>query len=700
MKRNKSLLVFFISIIILVELSRGQNNRKTEVNVGVVTDVGTVLSDIEMRCINLSLADFYSSRPRFQIRLIPNIADSRNDVVGAAAAALKLIKNKQVPIVSYSATSPSLTSLRSPYFFRATYEDSFQVNAISSIIKLFGWREVVIVYVDNTFGEAIEEAGTNNMTFSNVDLGRNVSELEALGLSQYGPKLIQKLSQVYRILDGRKWSCEETDQEQQSVGALSTWKDHLKHIIWPGEANSVPKGWEVPTNGNGVPKRTGYTDLVEVREDPITNLQVVEGFCIAFFKAVTEEMPYDVSYDFFPFEKSDGTPAGDHNDLKYDAVVGDTTILANRSSYVYFTFPYTKSGVGLIVPVEDQVKRDSISFLKPLTWKLWMTSFFFFLLIGFTVWFVERRINPDFRGPAKSAAATLFCRADAAFLCGECDGKIHSANKLASRHERVWLCQVCEQSPAHVTCKADAAALCVTCDRDIHSANPLSRRHERVPVTPFYDAPSAQGGSSSAAKSASSSANFLNTEDADVSMEAACWLLPNSSVKEGVVEIPNLFTDLDYSAVVDPKMEASENSSGNDGVVPVQTKALFLSEDYFSFDISASKTTFPHGFSCINQTVSSTSLDVPLVPEGGAVAEISRTAATPAVQLSPAEREARVLRYKEKRKNRKFEKTIRYASRKAYAEVRPRIKGRFAKRTDSRVNDGGVYGGFGVVPSF
>ncbi|CDY45595.1 BnaA04g14620D [Brassica napus] len=570
MKRNKSLLVFFISIFILVELSRGQNNRKTEVNVGVVTDVGTVLSDIEMRCINLSLADFYSSRPQFQTRLIPNIADSRNDVVGAAAAALKLIKNKQVPIVSYSATSPSLTSLRSPYFFRATYEDSFQVNAISSIIKLFGWREVVIVYVDNTFGEgimphltdalqeinvripyrsvislnatdheislelskmmtmptrvfivhmstslasriftkineiglmkagyvwiltngiadqlssinetgieamqgvlgvktyvrkfkelekfrarwrkmfpevelnafglwaydaatalaiAIEEAGTNNMTFSNVDLGRNVSELEALGLSQYGPKLIQILSQVqFKGLAGDfcffKGQLQPSVLEivNQSVGALSTWKDHLKHIIWPGEANSVPKGWEIPTNGKrlriGVPKRTGYTDLVEVKKDPITNSQKVKGFCIDFFKAVTEAMPYDVSYDFFPFEKSDGTPAGDHNDLvyqvylgKYDAVVGDTTILANRSSYVDFTFPYTKSGMGLIVPVEDQVKRNSISFLKPLTWKLWMTSFFFFFLIGFTVWFVEHRINPDFRGPAKYQASTIF----------------------------------------------------------------------------------------------------------------------------------------------------------------------------------------------------------------------------------------------------------------------------------------------------
>lgn len=66
-------------------------------------------------------------------------------------------------------------------------------------------------------------------------------------------------------------------------------------------------------------------------------------------------------------------------------------------------------------------------------------------------------------------------------------------------------------------------------------------------------------------------------------------------------------------------------------------------------------------------------------------------------------REARVMRYKEKRKNRKFEKTIRYASRKAYAESRPRIKGRFAKRTASDVEQ--MYSmvpdtGFGVVPSF
>lgn len=46
------------------------------------------------------------------------------------------------------------------------------------------------------------------------------------------------------------------------------------------------------------------------------------------------------------------------------------------------------------------------------------------------------------------------------------------------------------------------------------------------------------------------------------------------------------------------------------------------------------------------------------------------------------DRQARVMRYREKRKSRRFEKMIRYASRKAYAESRPRIKGRFAKRDE------------------
>lgn len=46
------------------------------------------------------------------------------------------------------------------------------------------------------------------------------------------------------------------------------------------------------------------------------------------------------------------------------------------------------------------------------------------------------------------------------------------------------------------------------------------------------------------------------------------------------------------------------------------------------------------------------------------------------------ERRMKVFRFWEKKKTRQFKKTIRYASRKRYAEVRPRIKGRFARKDE------------------
>lgn len=46
------------------------------------------------------------------------------------------------------------------------------------------------------------------------------------------------------------------------------------------------------------------------------------------------------------------------------------------------------------------------------------------------------------------------------------------------------------------------------------------------------------------------------------------------------------------------------------------------------------------------------------------------------------ERRMKVCRFWEKKKTRQFKKTIRYASRKRYAEVRPRIKGRFARKDE------------------
>ncbi|GLU09336.1 hypothetical protein SLE2022_262020 [Rubroshorea leprosula] len=72
-----------------------------------------------------------------------------------ASFIIDLGNKSQIPIISFSATSPDLTSFRSPYFFQATINDSSQVKAISAIVQAFGWREVGPIYVDNEFGKGI-----------------------------------------------------------------------------------------------------------------------------------------------------------------------------------------------------------------------------------------------------------------------------------------------------------------------------------------------------------------------------------------------------------------------------------------------------------------------------------------------------------------------------------------------------------------
>jgi ionotropic glutamate receptor len=60
-----------------------------------------------------------------------------------------------VPVISFTATSPTLSTSSLPYFVRATLNDSAQVSCIASIIKAYGWRKVVSIYEDTEYGRGI-----------------------------------------------------------------------------------------------------------------------------------------------------------------------------------------------------------------------------------------------------------------------------------------------------------------------------------------------------------------------------------------------------------------------------------------------------------------------------------------------------------------------------------------------------------------
>ncbi|KAL0323997.1 UNVERIFIED_CONTAM: Glutamate receptor 2.8 [Sesamum calycinum] len=308
------------------------------VRVGVVLD----MDDYEggsatLSCISMALSDFYATHAHYRTRLVLTNRDSKGDVVGAAAAALDLLKNVEVQAII--------------------------VEAIGAIVKAFGWREVVLIYEDNEFGEGI------------------------------APYLTDALEQKFY----RPGSFGLSDAGTKAYSALTS------------DALSSPKGWVIPTNGKklrvGVPIKEGFTEFVRVTWNS-DNSTEVEGYCIDVFDAVMAALPYGVPYEYIPFAAPDHKMAGDYNAFTYqvylgnfDAVSGDVTIVGNRSQYIDFTLPYTESGVSMVVPIKDDKSKNAWVFVKPLTWELWLTSFCSFVFIGILIWILEHRINEDFRGP-------------------------------------------------------------------------------------------------------------------------------------------------------------------------------------------------------------------------------------------------------------------------------------------------------------
>lgn len=624
--RNFLLLSIFLFNIMLLDgvvtQNQTQNSSTTSVKVGVVLDLDSLVGKIGLSCINMALSDFYDTHPHYKTRVQLKTKDSKEDVVEAAVSAVDLIRNvqvqaiigptnsmqanfvinlgnkSQVPIISFSATSPSLASLQSSYFFLAAQDASVQVKAISAVVQHFEWREAVPIYVDNQFGEslipyltdalqeintrvpylsaipasatneqienelyklmtmqtrvfivhmtislgsrvlarakhigmmsegyvwiitdtmtswwistsddsaieslegilgvrsyfpqseklkgfkvrlkrqfrhdnpditnaelnifglwaydatfalamAIEKAGSANLRFNKTNTSSSgVTDLETLGISQNGPRLIRELSNTnfrglsgdFHFVHGQLNSStfqivNLNGNGKRGVGFwtpenglvrdlnLTNTSRKLGPIIWPGEPNSVPRGWEIPTNGKklkiGVPVKIGFTEFLEVEWDPISQKpKSIEGYCIDVFEAVMDKMPYPVPFEYVPFATPDGKAKGSYNDLtdqvfygNYDAVVGDIAIVANRSLFVDFTLPYTESGVTMVVPIRDNRKKNAWAFLKPLTWDLWVTSGCFFVFIGFVVWLLEHRINEDFRGPPAHQIGTSF----------------------------------------------------------------------------------------------------------------------------------------------------------------------------------------------------------------------------------------------------------------------------------------------------
>lgn len=196
--------------------------------------------------------------------------------------------------------------------------------------------------------------------------------------------------------------------------------NQLSTVIWPGDTTEVPKGFDDPSSKDKMkiavpgPVEPGFHAFLNIQKNLETNETTASGFVIEVFEAAVRKLPYALQFEYVAYMDERGKSAGDYNSLiqsvpkKYDAVVGDVTITASRADYVDFTMPYAVSGVSILVPMKDVRSTSAWIFLKPLKKDLWIASALFFVFTAVVIWFLEHRINEEFRGPPSHQFGTVF----------------------------------------------------------------------------------------------------------------------------------------------------------------------------------------------------------------------------------------------------------------------------------------------------
>ncbi|PON42719.1 Ionotropic glutamate receptor [Parasponia andersonii] len=331
--------------------------------------------------------------------------------------------------------------------FKMRYFNTIRKNA--NQINLFGLWAYDTIWA---LAKAVESVGKMNISSgSRKNIWKNGSEPFGLvRVSKFGPMLLETLERTkFRGLSGKfhlkgrqlqhvayeifnmigkrekvvgYWRADKGtishDLAKYSSNTTSMKNEVLKAIAWPGLTRVPPKGWVIPLVGQklkiGVPVTNGFKEFFQVKWDPLTDEPTFSGLSYDIFLAALDKLPFAVPCEFIPYANSSREMLGTYDELvyqikleKYDAVVGDVTINANRTSYVDFTLPYSESGISMVVKIKEEEKNIWI-FLKPLSWDLWLTTGGAFIFTGFVVWVFEHRTNTEFRGPPNQQLGTVF----------------------------------------------------------------------------------------------------------------------------------------------------------------------------------------------------------------------------------------------------------------------------------------------------
>ncbi|KAJ0245478.1 CCT domain-containing protein [Hirschfeldia incana] len=315
----------------------------------------------------------------------------------------------------------------------------------------------------------------------------------------------------------------------------------------------------------------------------------------------------------------------------------------------------------------------------------------------------------------------VYCRSDAACLCLSCDRNVHSANALSKRHSRTLICERCNAQPASVRCSDERVSLCQICDWSGHN-NDATSQHKRQSINCYSGCPSSE--------ELASIWSFCMDLDFSSAGQSACEQeMGLMTIDEGTGEDKTGVQSVNVdqpgtSYALAKEFEVSDDDFCGNLIMDEVDLAFEKYDELFGTAYNSSKDLFEHGgigslfgkhegskamqqqpagsnaasedsfMTCRTELIicfssqpahSNISFSVVMGESGdcgaSSLQKLSReiTSHETSVSSHATTRNNAVMRYKEKKKSRKFDKRVRYVSRKERADVRRRVKGRFVK---------------------
>ncbi|CAF1200955.1 unnamed protein product [Adineta steineri] len=242
-----------------------------------------------------------------------------------------------------------------------------------------------------------------NRRFVNSDLFMNIldntSFLGVSGPIQFASNLTDRIDGNYYISRNIQGSSTNLNFVPILVWSNSNgWTTNTQSnvIIWPGNSLVVPTGYAAVSGLTlriAVVDSTPYTMMSEIQDASGNISTKLIGYVPDFIDELQNRMGFTPDITYFPGNMSYNNIINLVANGTFDMFIGDVTITATRREIVDFSSTVYDNSLRVVVRDAIKIKLDLWSYLKPFSFKLWITILCATICAGIIICILERQQN-------------------------------------------------------------------------------------------------------------------------------------------------------------------------------------------------------------------------------------------------------------------------------------------------------------------